>query len=219
MKSGSTLQLAFLSLLLLGGTAEAAGKRKGANDRVYQWTDDDGVTHYGDRVPPEYATHERIVLNQHGVEVGRQAGEKTEEEKASEKRRTELLTEQRKVRDAAVLRDKVLLSTYLSIEEIEALRDRRIGLVAGQIRVTQIYLNNLRTKLIKLEKEAKRFAPYSKEANAKPIDGKLSRELSDTLDSIMLYEQNLARYNGEQSQLMAKFQADINRFRKLHSFN
>jgi hypothetical protein len=219
MKAGSTLQLVFVSLLLLGGITEAAGKGKAAGDRVYQWTDEDGVRHYGDRVPPEYATHERIVLNQHGVEVGRLAGQKTEEEKATEIRRAELLAEQRKVRDAAVLRDKVLLSTYLSIEEIEALRDRRIALVAGQIRVTQIYLDNLRNKLMKLEKEAKRYAPYSKTPNAKPIDGKLSRELSDTLDSIMLYEQNLARYHGEQNQLMAKFTADINRFRKLHSLN
>ena len=104
-----------------------------------------------------------------------------------------LLAEQRKARDAALLRDKVLLSTYLSVEEIEALRDRRIELVAGQIRVTQIYLDNLRNKLLKLEKEAQRFSPYSSDPDARPIDEKLARELSDTLDSIMLYEQNLSR--------------------------
>ena len=72
---------------------------------------------------------------------------------------------------------------------------------------------------IKLEKEAQRFSPYSKDPNARPIDEKLARELSDTLDSIMLYEQNLARSKREQNQLKAKISADINRFKELHALN
>ena len=192
----------------------------GAKDStVYRWKDKDGVTHYGDRVPAEYAGTGHDLLNEQGVEIGSVAGEKSAEEKAEEQRRAELLAEQRKARDAALLRDKVLLSTYLSVEEIEALRDRRIELVAGQIRVTQIYLDNLREKLLKLEKEAQRFAPYSQNPEARPIDEKLARELSDTLDSIMLYEQNLARSRREQNQLMAKFDADIDRFKMLRSLN
>ena len=82
-----------------------------------------------------------------------------------------------------------------------------------------IYLDNLRNKLLKLEKEAQRFSPYSTDPNARPIDEKLARELSDTLDSIMLYEQNLARSRREQQQLMAKFESDINRFKELRSLN
>ena len=184
---------------------------------VFRWEDENGVMHYGDRVPPEHADRGHDVLNEQGVTVDSVEGVKTPEQKAEEQRREELLAQQRKARDAALLRDKVLLSTYLSVEEIEALRDRRIELVAGQIRVTQIYLDNLRQKLLKLEKEAQRFAPYSSDPDARPIDEKLARELSDTLDSIMLYEQNLARSRREQNQLMAKFDADIDRFRELHS--
>jgi hypothetical protein len=213
MKPGKTLQLVTVVTLLWGTTAVADNKES----QVYHWTDNDGVMHYGDRVPPEFAASGHIVLNEQGIEIDRVDGEKTAEEKAEHKRRAELLAEQRKVRDAALLRDKVLLSTYLSIDEIEALRDRRIELVAGQIRVTQIYLDNLREKLLKLEKEAQRFSPYSTKANARSIDEKLARELSDTLDSIMLYEQNLARSRREQNQLMAKFSADIDRFKELHT--
>ena len=215
MKSGTTLQLVAVVTLLWVSSAVAASKESD----VYHWTDNEGVMHYGDRVPPEFAATGHIVLNEQGIEIDRVDGEKTAEEKAEQKRRAELLAEQRKTRDAALLRDKVLLSTYLSIDEIEALRDRRIELVAGQIRVTQIYLDNLREKILKLEKEAQRFSPYSTNANARPIDEKLSRELSNTLDSIMLYEQNLARSKREQNQLKAKFSADINRFKELHALN
>ena len=118
-----------------------------------------------------------------------------------------------------MLRDRVLLSTYLSVEEIEALRDRRMELVDGQMRVIQIYLDNLREKLIKLEKESQRFSPYSSDPNARPIDEKLARELSDTLDSIMLYDKNLAKTRAEQDMLVSKFAADITRFEDLHSVN
>jgi hypothetical protein len=215
MKSGTTLQLLAVMTLLWVSSAVADSKES----EVYRWTDNEGVMHYGDRIPPEFAATGHTVLNEQGIEIDRIDGEKTAEEKAEQKRRAELIAEQRKTRDAALLRDKVLLSTYLSIDEIEALRDRRIELVAGQIRVTQIYLDNLREKILKLEKEAQRFSPYSTNANARPIDEKLSRELSDTLDSIMLYEQNLARSRREQNQLVAKFSADIDRFKELHALN
>jgi hypothetical protein len=187
--------------------------------RAYRWVDSEGVTHYGDRVPPEYAGSRLSVLNEQGVKVNSIVGTKTPEELAEEERQRQIRAEQIKKRDAALLRDRVLLSTYLSVDEIEALRDRRMELVEGQMRVIQIYLDNLREKLIKLERESQRFSPYSSDPNARPIDEKLARELSDTLDSIMLYEKNLAKTRNEHNTLEAKFAADITRFEDLHSFN
>jgi hypothetical protein len=215
MKPEYVIQLA--AVVLLSWSSSVLAERD--KETVYHWTDDDGVMHYGDRVPPEFASTGHVLLNEHGIEVGRVDAEKTVEEKAAARRQADLLTEKRKARDQALLRDKVLLSTYLSIEEIEDLRDRRIELVAGQSRVTQIYLDNLRKKLLGLEREAQRFHPYSTNPDAPPIDQKLARELSNTLDSILLYEQNLARLRQEQDQLASKFAADITRFDKLTSLN
>ncbi|MGI9290298.1 MAG: DUF4124 domain-containing protein [Gammaproteobacteria bacterium] len=215
MKAKQLITLVTAVLVCMSGPA-IAGKHK---DSVYHWTDKDGVMHYGDRIPPEHSSTGHVLLNDQGIEIGRVDGEKTEAEKEAARRQAELLAEKRKARDASLLRDKVLLSTYLSIDEIEALRDRRIELVAGQIRVTQIYLDNLRGKLLGLEKEAQRFHPYSTNPDARPIDQKLARELSNTLDSILLYEQNMARLRNEQDQLAAKFAADISRFEQLTTLN
>ena len=187
--------------------------------KAYRWTDDQGAIHYGDRVPPQYANNELAILNEQGVEVAHITGKKTDAQLAEDARQRAIRAEQIKKRDAALLRDRVLLSTYLSIEEIEALRDRRIELVEGQMRVTQIYLDNLREKLLKLERETQRFKPYSKDPNARPIDEKLARELSDTLDSIMLYEKNMSKSRREQAELVNKFASDIDRFTQLHSLN
>jgi len=187
--------------------------------RAYRWVDSEGVTHYGDRVPPEYAGTKLSVLNEQGVQVNSIDGTKSPEQLAEEERERQIRAEQIRKRDEALLRDRVLLSTYLSVDEIEALRDRRMELVEGQMRVIQIYLDNLREKLIKLERESQRFSPYSSDPNARPIDEKLARELSDTLDSIMLYEKNLAKTRREHNTLQAKFASDITRFEDLHSLN
>jgi hypothetical protein len=213
MKSATALKLIAGLCLLISLSAVAA---KG-NGRLFHWVDDDGVTHYGDRIPAEYASGSHNVLNQHGVQVEQVAGEKTVEQLAAEARVAEAAEQKRKEMEAARLRDRVLLSTYLSVDEIEALRDRRAELLAGQVRVTQLYLDNLRRKLTKLEKEARRFSPYNIDPNARPMDERLARELSDTLDSIMLYEENLVTSQDEQMQLVAKFDSDINRFKELNS--
>ncbi|HJP05165.1 MAG TPA: DUF4124 domain-containing protein [Gammaproteobacteria bacterium] len=215
MKSVTTQILAAGLGLLLAVSAAAAED----NGRVYSWVDKDGATHFGDRVPPEYASGAHNVLNRRGVQIDRVEGEKSAEERAEEARVAAILEQERKEKEAARLRDRVLLSTYLSVDEIEALRDRRIELLAGQIRVTQLYLGNLQAKLAKLEKQAQRFSPYNKDPSARPMDEKLARELSDTLDSIMLYEQSLTTSKNEQLQLVAKFDSDIHRFRELRRLN
>jgi hypothetical protein len=217
MNRENIIQLGYFVLaisVLIGLSAVAADKPK-----TYRWVDNQGVVHFGDRVPPEFADKELNLLNEQGVVVARVAGQKTPEELAEEARDKAAREEENRLREESLMRDRVLLSTYLSVEEIEQLRDRRLELVEGQMRITQVYLDNLREKLLKLEKEAQRFSPYNKEQDAKPIDEKLARELSDTLDSIALYEKNLEKSATEHSQLTAKFDADMTRFRELNSKN
>ena len=210
-----TKQILALTLtLIVAGTASAADKR---STRLFHWVDKDGNMHYGDRVPAEYATNGHNVLNSSGVVVDSVDGEKSPEQIAEERRIAEEEERVRKEREAAEHRDKTLLRTYLSVEEIESLRDQRSELLTSQMRVTEIYLNDLRLKLGQLEKDAQKYAPYSPNPDAKPIDEKLAGELSDTLDSIMLYEANLNRIGEERTELLEKFDSDITRFRELTS--
>ena len=49
-----------------------------ANGRVvYKWVDEQGITHYGDHIPPEYAAQEQHVINSQGVEISRLEAQKT----------------------------------------------------------------------------------------------------------------------------------------------
>ena len=51
-------------LAALLGTLPASAQRNDDRPRVYRWVDSDGVVHYGDAIPPEYAEHDRDILNE-----------------------------------------------------------------------------------------------------------------------------------------------------------
>jgi len=214
----ATLGVAMLALLSLGwaGSTDAATRKSRQSSststgKVYRWVDNDGVVHFGDQIPPEYAPIDRQVLNQQGITVGTEQGTVTEEERAAERQ----ASAEKDASRAAAQRDEVLLNTYLSVEEIEVLRDRRIGLIEDEISVTTNYLHSLKDNLAQLQAEAAKFKPYSTDPDAEQIDEKLAKELSDTVDSIALYEKTLEDARMRQSQVTMAFEADISRFKEL----
>ena len=183
--------------------------------KTYRWVDKDGVVHYGDQVPPEYASTDRDVLNEYGVPIATQQGAQTPEEIAAAKEAAKKAAAERQQAILNARRDQVLLDTYLSVDEIEALRDRRLELIDTQIKVTEIYLLGLRDILKKLQAEAADYKPYSSNPKALPLDDKLAKELANTMDSIMLYEKSLVDTKTRKADVTGQFAADIDRFRQL----
>src|ERR1700680_3769305 len=113
------------ALGLLAAAGFAAGTGTGSGRTVYKWVDEQGVTHYGDHIPPEYAAQEQHVINAQGVEISRLEAQKTPEQLAVEEQKK---LEAQQARD----RDRNLTSTYASVQEIERLRDQRMTLVVDQ---------------------------------------------------------------------------------------
>jgi hypothetical protein len=195
--------LALLAILLLTGA--------GNEQRVYSWTDENGVVHYGDKVPPEFRDSKKRILNEQGVTVGFIDGRKTEQELAAEERERTLQAEREKRRRA----DKVLLSTYLSVEELEMHRDRRLELLHAQQKVAELYLRNLRRRMVSLQQEADNYKPYTVEPEAAMIPADLADDLSETKNRINRQEEQLAEHRREAEALQQKFAQDISRFRTL----
>jgi len=187
--------------------------------QMYRWVDENGTVHFSDSIPPEFSKTDREVLNAQGIQVGLLPGEKSTEELAEQARSQAMAAADRRRADDLIKRDTVLLSTYLTVYEIEALRNRRKELLDGQILMTEIYLGNLREKLNELQEDASRFQPYSSDPNAPPIHNWLAKALSNTLNSILVYEKTLGDTRMQQGELVAKFDKDIDRFRMLKGLN
>ncbi len=152
---------------------------------VYKWTDKDGTVHFGNSVPPEYA--DQVFENRVPPEDPAEVAE-------------------RERREA----DKVLLRTYLSVEEIENLRDERLSLLQSDDRLTRRYLDNLERQLEALEAAAARGSEDAV---------RLDADIAETRRKIAAYEGKLADSEQKQAQIRAEFDADIARFRQLTAAN
>ena len=187
----------------------------GSAQRLYKWTDEKGNVHYGDKIPPEYANRDRDLLNDQAVAVGFEEGEITAAERAVIAEREAKAEREQAARAEVARHDRMLLETYLSVADIEDLRDRRLELLESQIKVTELYLNNLRKKLVQLQSEASNYKPYAAREGAPQIPENLALDISRTTASIVVYEQTLARTRSDQQSLRDSFDKDIVRFKEL----
>lgn len=191
-----------LTLAAFGATADNSARK------LYKWVDEQGVTHYGDRIPPEYAAQEQHIINKQGIEVDRLEAQKTPEQIAAEEQKKRAAEELR-------ARDQNLLITYASVQEIERLRDQRLAQVADQIKVTTQFLEDLNGRLRKLRNKSMAFKPYSADPNATQMPDQLAEDLTRVGSDIRTQEQNLRQKRGDEAAMREKFESDINRFKEL----
>jgi hypothetical protein len=149
------------------------------------------------------------------VRVGFEEGEVTPEERAVITAKEAEEAAHAAAKAEVARRDRMLLETYLTVSDIEDLRNRRLELLESQIKVTELYLANLRKRLVSLQDEASKFKPYTVREDAPQIPENLALDISRTAASINLYEQTLARTRSDQQNLKTAFDGDIARFRQL----
>jgi len=179
--------------------------------KLYRWVDAEGNTHYGDKVPAQYAEMDKHIVNEHGIAVETLRGKKSDEEIAEEQRLAKLEMDRELQRRA----DQALLATYMTIDEIEQHRDRRVELFKAQTKVTELYLQNLGRRLDNLMAEASGFSPYSAEEDAPLIDRSLQDEINSARDTIERHQANLQRFRVDEQEIRDRFETDIMRFKDL----
>jgi hypothetical protein len=196
--------------------AQAAQKtQKSTNaskEAFYRCRDARGQTHYGDSMPPECAGFDTDVLNENGMTLRVIEGDAT---RAARLEREAADAKVRKERDQRLQRDRNLIETYLTVEDIERLRDQRLDLLVSQYRVTELNISNLRERQSRLEGQIARFKPYSDKPNAPPLPDHLAEEMVNTVKSMDVYRQSLTSNRKEQADIKTAFDADIKRFKEL----
>jgi hypothetical protein len=192
--------------LLSGGTAAGTTTPSGT---TYKWVDEQGIVHYGDSIPPQYAEKEHKVLNSQGVEIGHTEAQKTPEELAAEARAHEVLVKQQQ-------HDSFLLTTYTSVKDIESLRDVRLDQLQGQRTAAEQYVENLHSRLVALQGRVKHFRPYNSRPDARRMPDDLAEDLVHTLNELRNQSNALTAKNQEVMAMKEQFDLDIVRYRELH---
>ena len=177
---------------------------------TYKWVDDQGVVHFGDTIPPQYAQKESTVLNKEGVQVGHKDALKSPAQLAAEGAAAE---------QAARLKqhDSFLLATYTSVKDIEQLRDERLLQIKGQRVAAEQYVASLGERLSTLQTRAQNFKPYSTRPDARRMPDDLAEQMVHTLNDIRTQRAALTTSKEEEVKTQSQFQADIDRYRELRA--
>ena len=194
-------------LAAIAGLTVASTAVAGAPPTAYKWTDDQGVVHYGDSIPPQYAEKAHEVLDKQGMAIAHSDAAKTSEQLEQEARdHDEVLKRQQ--------HDKFLIATYTSVKDIESLRDVRLQQLQGQRVAAEAYVENLKSRLVALQGRAKHFRPYQAGAHRLPDD--LAEDLVHTLNEMHTQSTALTAKNQEVDAVREQFDSDIERYRELH---
>ena len=176
----------------------------------YRWVDDDGTIHYSDSLPPQESQRKQDILNEHGRTVKTIDAPKTVGELEEEARLAKLEEQKRKLKEKSEHRDRTLLAMYLTVEDIELVRDERIATVQSAIEITKLRKNKFTKKLAELDASEQRL---KNEGNKTPPWLINSREH---------YQQQLANVNEilkiknrEKLVIKKRFSGDINRYLEL----
>ncbi|OGT15330.1 MAG: hypothetical protein A2342_05185 [Gallionellales bacterium RIFOXYB12_FULL_54_9] len=177
--------------------------------KTYKWVDDKGVTHYGETIPPEYASKDRTLLNKSGIVV------KTQEVLTADERRAKEAAEAKGRSDEAIARDlkrrdKSLIDSYNSVEEIELSRTRNLQQVDARINSINAQLKMDNNNLISLQKNT---------ATPNSADGKAhvatADEIREAQARVQQTQQDLDKYKAEKLSINARYDADKVRYKEL----
>lgn len=210
LRSAPAGVMTVLAAVACAPDATAASKQRpaGGKESVYRCRDARGQTHFGQNIPAECMDLDVEVLDDTGrvlrVIPGRRSLEQLAAQKAAEEARA-----------AAAQRDRTLLATYLSVADIERLRDQRLDLLVQQSTLTSQYMQNLRERESRLMADVQRYRPYSPKPNAPVLPEHIAEDIVNTVNGLQVYEQELAKNSAEQAKLRSEFDSDITRFKEL----
>jgi uncharacterized protein YPO0396 len=176
---------------------------------LYKWVDDNGTTHYGETIPPEYADRDHQVLNNEGRVI------RSEEVMTPERRRAKNLEDAKKREEAEAAlererHDKTLINIYNSADEIDLARMRNVQQIDARINAVNASIKAANDNLLSLQTEADNLA----KANRK-IPASLQQDLQDAQDRLTKLQQEAAIPQAEKAALEARFDADKARYIEL----
>jgi len=190
--------------LILCGAFSASVEAK-----LYKWVDDNGTTHYGETIPPEYANKDATHFNDKG-RVDKRIDKLTPEEQRAKNAADAKKSADDKAAIETKRKDTALLSTFSNEQEIDLSRDRSLQQIVARI-------NSINT-MLKSARESR--ASHVKEQSDPTKQGKVMQKglLEDIAQDdarVAKLEKELAQNEQQLAAVKARFEADKLRFREL----
>lgn len=180
-----------------------------AEAKLFKWVDDNGVTHYGETIPPEYSDKDATRLNSKG-RVEKRIERLTPEEKQAKEAEDAKKAAALQATVEAKRKDAALLGSYSNEKEIDLARDRALQQVQARLDSFTTMTKSAQDSLAGLRKEQ-----AEKEKKGKKIPNSLLEDIAQGEARVAKTQKDLAQSEQEMVNVKARFEADKVRFREL----
>lgn len=198
-----------LVTVMLGACIAAASlSAPHAVAETYKWTDDKGVVHYTDKMPPEDVNKAATVLDKQARPIKHIDPPLTPEQRAArdaEDRKKQALA---KSQEEAERQDRALMQSFSSAEEIELSKSRALATIDGQVQSSHAYIQQLGKR--KEEIEARKAA-----LGKKPVPDAMERELASIDAEVARQEELIQQRQQERAQTAARYDGFVTRWNNL----
>ena len=204
--------IALIRRLPLVAVAAALACAGSAHAATYKWVDEKGGVHYSDKMPPEAVEKGNVELNKQGVPIKRNEPAPTVEQrraKAAEEERQKNMAKEREVVDR---RDRALIQSYASEDEIDLARSRALSTIDGQLTSAQAYSAQLAKRRQELDERRKSYGD-------KPVPAAIDRELEGIATELAKQDAFIAEKKRETVAVTSRYDADKQRWRELRAIN
>jgi len=205
MRSKSAV-VVVIGLALAPGLATVAGAAK-----IFKWTDEKGVTHYGEAIPPEYKDQAAQEMNSSGVTLRKwdsavTAASTPEQRKAAEEKAAREREEKQRAFEQR-RRDLALVNTYTSTREIDDARDRTLQLPTQAIRGLEPRLKRAQDRLSTLQQQALGLTKAGKR-----VPDALQSDIAEQKLEVETIQADIERHKVQIEVIKAKYEQDKRRY-------
>lgn len=180
-----------------------------AEAKLFKWVDENGTTHYGEVIPPEYANRDSSTISSKGKVTKRSEkfDPELEHAKQVEKERkqaeAEATAEQKR-------RDTALLNTYSNEGEIDLALSRSLRLLEARVGSLNSMVTSAQESLDSRHKEADERTKAGKK-----IPQSLHDEITDAESRLERLKKDFAHSEKEVADVKARYEEDKIRYREL----
>lgn len=204
------MQATHFKKFMIVGLALLLGSESAVAKKMYRWVDDNGNVYFSDQVPPDQVKHQRETLSEKArvLEITEKA--KTAEQLEQQKRLDALRKEQEKIVAKQAGNDKVLLSTFRTLDDMHRTLENKLAALDVEQRVIEGNVKRFEIQLMHQQQQA-----ADDERNARKVSEKLLTEIAASKQQIEEARQELVRHIAERQATEKEFKADMARFQFL----
>lgn len=181
-----------------------------AHAKMYKWVDENGQTHFGDKIPTRYLNKEHKELNEQGATIKKHKAAETEEQKLERLREEHAEKERQKLIEEQARRDREIMDTYTTERDLVAAREARLDAVASQLQLSESIIKDAQRKLDLTEKQISQI-----KASGRAVPQNISDKMEREQKQLETYKKVAAGHMENRDKINQQFDAYLKRFREL----